>query len=185
MKKLISLFLVLIMGVGMGISVCAAEQTTVDSEKLVSGAQVTTDEVTGVIISQREEWVSPLEHVTIVERDLGDGFTITETTTDTYSLLRASGTKEQTKTVAVRNGGVAFSTITVYGKFSYNGSAATVVSKSQTYMGMPSGYTMAEFTKTSASGTTAHVSVKYKITKVQGGTVIGSGTASVTCGKDG
>lgn len=141
------------------------------------------------IIYHNETWVTPNKHIEVTVYDLGDGFTSTETITteDVISkLLRASGTKTQNSTIEIKNGSTVAATITVEGTFSYDGNKATVTSYSQS-KSVKTGYTQTSWnTQNSNSGlfSDAYVSASLTVKNDNTGKSY-SGSAKVTCGKNG
>lgn len=139
------------------------------------------------IIYQVEEWVTPQTFVTTTVYDLGDGFTATETITTSYdAVTRASGTLTQTSTVEIKNGTSVAATITVFGRFSYDGKSATVLSASYSKSVKP-GYT--ETSWSTGQGNSgflhgAYVTATLKVKQNSTGKSF-SETAKVTCSKNG
>ncbi|GLC79283.1 hypothetical protein [Lacrimispora brassicae] len=146
------------------------------------------DNANGNIISHSETWVTPYKHVEVTVYDLGDGFTSTEIITDEYGtgLQRASGTKTQKSTVEIKNGSAVAATITVSGTFSYDGSSAKVTDYSHS-KSVKSGYTETSWsTNKGGSGLLSDAYVGASLTIKQTSTSkTYSGSAKVTCGKNG
>jgi hypothetical protein len=152
-------------------------------------ASETPDNSNGNIISHSETWVTPYKHVEVTVYDLGDEFTSTETITTERNgsgLLRSSGTLTQSSTVEIKNGSAVAATITVKGSFSYNGSKATVTSASHS-RSVKSGYTEASWSTNKGDSSTlsdAYVGASLTVKNNSSGKSY-SGSAKVTCGKNG
>lgn len=152
-------------------------------------ASETPDNTNGNIISHSETWITPYKHVEVTVYDLGDEFTSTETITTEHNgsgPLRSSGTLTQSSTVEIKNGSAVAATITVKGSFSYNGSQATVTSANHS-RSVKSGYTETSWsTNKGNSGilSDAYVGASLTVKNNSSGKSY-SGSAKVTCGKNG
>ncbi len=153
-------------------------------------ASETSDNTNGNIISHSETWVTPYKHVEVTVYDLGDEFTSMETITterNGSALLRSSsGTLTQSSTVEIKNGSAVAATITVKGSFSYNGSKATVTSASHS-RSVKSGYTETSWSTNKGGSSTlsdAYVGASLTVKNNSSGKSY-SGSAKVTCGKNG
>ena len=139
------------------------------------------------IIYYAEEWVTPQTFVITTMYNLCDGFVATETITTSYETIsRASGTLTQTSTVEIKNGTSVAATITVTGRFAYDGSSATVLSASHS-RSVNAGYTETSWgTGSGNSGFLhgAYVTATLGIKQNSTGKSF-SETAKVTCSKNG
>lgn len=148
------------------------------------------DGMNGKVISHSVQHISPTKQVKVTVYDLGDGYTATETniteSTNMMSRASASGEKTQNKKVELKNGDETAATIKVSGTFAYDGSKAVVKEYDQS-KSIRSGYSETAWnTDKGNSGAfkDAFVSANLTVKNNKTGKSV-SGSAKVTCGKNG
>lgn len=147
------------------------------------------------LISSETNWINATTSETVEEYILDDGSTVIDTTTVTYDnnnkLARAtsresgSATVDKTRNIYGDGGSTLSASITIYARFSWTGSSATVNScshASKTYGNWS--FTKDDQSKgNSGTFSDAYVQVKYTTTNQIG--MSQSGTFKVTCSKGG